>query len=1124
MNFITGPTNPIHINNIGRPEDYGAVGDGLTDDWIAIKNCILDHSVIEFDAKTYAVRGFIPLPSNTTIRGKGIDRTIIKIIDNSPYGYGNLTNNSVFSWFLLPDDPYWINQVNGIQIGSGSTDTTGYYSFSSISSSFGKPGRWCIGQNRPYEELLTLDLSNTGARQNISIEDLTIDCNFDNQAKFSTYNWDGNPSFSDNSKYDAKYAFKVRNNTSAISLRGQNITLKNIKVIKFGAGATYVDSQGNLSYNENFIVLITGGVPDVNENPQTNFLETTGSPYPITNQIKRKPNKSIGCIFSDPGDPDLQSNVSNQNLLSISGWYVRTIPNSLTWNNWVNDIELRSSIENCYVEKLYNRMPTTASIWNGNILDGLVSSSITANNLAGTYDGTIPGNGWATGSIGQFAIVWGGNGYDVYKKIKDGTPYGRWDLKRAYFEQFVIWGGAPIVRNCIISDVDYGLYSDSWRMSGLIQNNQFLDCVHPISFTIGPDGLIGSDYLSLIIENNYIQTIDRPWGMRTDGGNLTAISINSPASSSNSQFRGVKDLVIQNNTIKIPTTSRQYAQGKFTLLGASTFENGQLENFTGILNGGITGSLTFFDTASGQTLERSSYQGNFNGNVLNFTGTISKNTFYNGTSFFTNIKSYKQLQLLFPGTDLDSLNMSENLTQGITIPLDDNFKIKNCTIKGNCFINFSPRNYKGHKYFTSTENNFDIFLYSDPIMFVSPYTYYKETFTNCLGTQNYIKKISTFTIEHNYDDIGNLIPILIADPMFDQAYVIPNYSKDNLYLERSSILTPEVDNSVSITSNPHLYFLGSQDWTLFPTNDNTQYAEISPRNSYPKPAATFNVFQTGSISQSSSSFLNQIQPNTKYVIDYSLYNSFSPSPDIASFYLGNNRIYNFTNSIDNITGNHRIVFTSPSNPNGDFKFIFYKNSSISVVINKLSLYKYNNTASLSWNIKNHIINLDDDVNIQFIDCGNYTPLPTNTNFATGKNLTPINDEIVISIRQDQNKTFNVFWPSTIIWINGWTPGLLSQARMMVCRIKYSFGKYYGTIEEYQFPKIIAAQNIGVGQKYPTISDGNGIHITGKILRIDTPKTPSGSSKGNVGEICWDGSYIYICVSPSTWKRCSLNSY
>lgn len=60
---------------------------------------------------------------------------------------------------------------------------------------------------------------------------------------------------------------------------------------------------------------------------------------------------------------------------------------------------------------------------------------------------------------------------------------------------------------------------------------------------------------------------------------------------------------------------------------------------------------------------------------------------------------------------------------------------------------------------------------------------------------------------------------------------------------------------------------------------------------------------------------------------------------------------------------------------------------------------------------------------------------------------------------------------------------------------------------------------------PAISDGAGLHIAGKILRIGSSKTPaSASSTGKAGEICWDGTYLYLCSAADTWRRIAHNTW
>ena len=66
--------------------DYGATGDGSTDDWTAITNAIaaqdgtaFSNNVLYFPAGTYLVTKPIEIPANTCLQGAGMDRTIIKM-------------------------------------------------------------------------------------------------------------------------------------------------------------------------------------------------------------------------------------------------------------------------------------------------------------------------------------------------------------------------------------------------------------------------------------------------------------------------------------------------------------------------------------------------------------------------------------------------------------------------------------------------------------------------------------------------------------------------------------------------------------------------------------------------------------------------------------------------------------------------------------------------------------------------------------------------------------------------------------------------------------------------------------------------------------------------------------
>ncbi len=63
-----------------------------------------------------------------------------------------------------------------------------------------------------------------------------------------------------------------------------------------------------------------------------------------------------------------------------------------------------------------------------------------------------------------------------------------------------------------------------------------------------------------------------------------------------------------------------------------------------------------------------------------------------------------------------------------------------------------------------------------------------------------------------------------------------------------------------------------------------------------------------------------------------------------------------------------------------------------------------------------------------------------------------------------------------------------------------------------------------GSDAPVISDGWGVDIDGKILRLRTSKTPASSADtGNDGEICADDTYLYrYCTSQ--WKRIAWSTF
>ncbi|SFJ15599.1 hypothetical protein [Planctomicrobium piriforme] len=59
----------------------------------------------------------------------------------------------------------------------------------------------------------------------------------------------------------------------------------------------------------------------------------------------------------------------------------------------------------------------------------------------------------------------------------------------------------------------------------------------------------------------------------------------------------------------------------------------------------------------------------------------------------------------------------------------------------------------------------------------------------------------------------------------------------------------------------------------------------------------------------------------------------------------------------------------------------------------------------------------------------------------------------------------------------------------------------------------------------TTSPTAPLDVNGDSIRIRTAKTPSSATDtGNAGDVCWDSSYVYICVATNTWKRAALSTW
>ena len=70
-------------------------------------------------------------------------------------------------------------------------------------------------------------------------------------------------------------------------------------------------------------------------------------------------------------------------------------------------------------------------------------------------------------------------------------------------------------------------------------------------------------------------------------------------------------------------------------------------------------------------------------------------------------------------------------------------------------------------------------------------------------------------------------------------------------------------------------------------------------------------------------------------------------------------------------------------------------------------------------------------------------------------------------------------------------------------------------------QILSTGDVGIGTTTPT----ERLDIDSDKLRLRTAKTPaSAGADGNQGDIAWDASYLYICISTNTWKRSLIETW
>jgi hypothetical protein len=59
----------------------------------------------------------------------------------------------------------------------------------------------------------------------------------------------------------------------------------------------------------------------------------------------------------------------------------------------------------------------------------------------------------------------------------------------------------------------------------------------------------------------------------------------------------------------------------------------------------------------------------------------------------------------------------------------------------------------------------------------------------------------------------------------------------------------------------------------------------------------------------------------------------------------------------------------------------------------------------------------------------------------------------------------------------------------------------------------------------TFNSNGNFGITGNTINVPVSRTITLSgAAGTTGDICWDASYIYVCVAANTWKRVAISTW
>ena len=526
-------------SKIGTPEMYGAVGDGITDDQKAFKHALISHSIVKLDAKTYAIRGYLGMPSYRTLSGEGKDKTIIKLMDNSPYGYDisgelNIIQASMQNDTIPVGPSGWTGSYNWTANGnvnniSGNIVWTGYglnVDNSAMDCAVDSP-------NFGGGNLAAFDQG----RDNITIKDLTIDCNFDNQARHSSFNTPDNPyseSKGGHLRYIPRYSFKVRPTIHAILLYGENNRVENVRVKNFGYGVACGSGSDAPKYNEEFPISLENAPNQVDG---TGSLNNNDRIQSGVGNSKAKGNYVVNSEVVDIGSTDLLNPWSNTTAIYVTN-------QSVNLGTGQSNFSTDGGIYNCLVDPGERLFPTTASMWSGSYLDDWVNASLKQG--SSTLGNWLLNGGSATGSNGDYAFSLPENGASVFKKIS-----GSWIPQQngnRYTHYVNAMSGYRMVNNTI-KNSGVAFYLDSWRNNIFIENNQCIEVDSGFRFVVTDIDFTAS-FNNCIVRNNYIKLLSHD---RYFISGHSAIMYHADLSkTTGSILRHVNNLQIENNTFELP--------------------------------------------------------------------------------------------------------------------------------------------------------------------------------------------------------------------------------------------------------------------------------------------------------------------------------------------------------------------------------------------------------------------------------------------------------------------------------------------------------------------------------------------------------------------------------------------